>query len=123
MAQEAAAPAIDTKDVAAAPYAVQLAVPAVGKNVVVLVVYPPFDMWNTMAEDAALVDMPSTVALLAPMCLIEAFESQAKRLARLIHSFRNHDPLNRGFVLVEAAEILTWEETGMPSTEHCRTPR
>jgi hypothetical protein len=123
MAQEAAELAIDTQDVAVAPDAVQLAVPAVGREVVGLVVYPPFDMGNTMLEDAALIDMLSTVPPLAPISLNEAFEILKRRLAHLIHSFHDRDRLNRGFVLVEAAEILTWEETGMPSTEHCRTPR
>jgi len=122
MALEAVELAIDMLDVVA-PDAEQLAAPAVGRGVMVLIVYPPFDMGNMMLEDAALVDMLSTVPPLAPIPLIEAFEILKRRLAHLIHSFHYRGRSNRGFVLVEAAEILTWEETGMPSTEHCRTPR
>jgi hypothetical protein len=45
-----------------------------------------------------------------------------RRPAPPTHSFHDHDRWSRGFVLVEAAEILTWAERGMPLNEHCRTP-
>jgi len=142
MALEAAGLAVtETQDVvvvavaaAVALVAVQFAGPAgalavavavaVGREGTARLVYPPSGMGNTWAGDVALADMLSMVAPSTPrpICLIGAFAFLKRRLAHLIHSFRGHDRWNRGFVLVEAAEILTWAETGMPSSEHCRTP-
>jgi hypothetical protein len=116
--------------VAVASIAVQSVDPAVAVAVAVgrvgagRVVYPPSGMGNMWPGDVALADMPSMAAPSppTPISLIGAFAFLERRLAHLIHSFRDHDRLNRGFVLVEAAETLTWAETGMPSSEHCRTP-
>lgn len=54
--------------------------------------------------------------------LFEVFAYPERSLALLIHNFHDLDRLNRGYVLVEAAEILTWAERDMPWNEHCRTP-
>jgi hypothetical protein len=133
MALEAAGLAVaGTQDVvvAVAPVAVQSAHPAAAVAVAVgrggegRAVYPPSGMGSTYPGDVALVDMLSMAAPSTPkpISLIEAFAFLERRLAHLIHSFCDHDRLNRGFVFVEAAGILTWAETGMPSSEHCRTP-
>jgi hypothetical protein len=58
-------------------------------------------------------------ALQAPPAI---FDPPERRLAQSIHSFHDCDRWNRGYVLVEAAEILTWAERDMPLNEHCRTP-
>lgn len=66
---------------------------------------------------------PSWVALFAPYAApFEVFAFPDRRPAHPTHSFHDHDRWSRGFVLVEAAEILTWAERGMPLNEHCRTP-
>jgi hypothetical protein len=58
----------------------------------------------------------------AAAALMEAAVSLERLPVHPIHSFHDHDRWLRGFVLVEAAEILTWAERGMPLFEHCRTP-
>ena len=58
----------------------------------------------------------------AAAALMEAAVSLERLPVHPIHSFHDHDRWLRGFVLVEAAEILTWAERGMPLNEHCRTP-
>jgi hypothetical protein len=83
---------------------------------------PPFDMWHMMLKEA----IPGTLALNVPYFAQQAhpaiFESLGRRLAQSIHSFHDRDRWNRGYVLEEAGEILTWAERGMPLHEHCRTP-
>ena len=62
------------------------------------------------------------VPYFALQALLAIFDSPERRLAQSIHSFHDHDRWIQGYVLVEAAEILTWAERGMPLNEHCRTP-
>jgi len=52
----------------------------------------------------------------------EVFAFPDRCPAHPIHNFHDHDRWSRDFVLVEAAEILTWAERGMPLNEHRRTP-
>ena len=81
-----------------------------------------FGMSHMMQEEAGpdrLVMVVPYFALQAPLAI---FGSPERRLAQSIHSFHDHDRWIQGYVLVEAAEILTWAERGMPLNEHCRTP-
>lgn len=86
--------------------------------------YKPDCMVLGMAFGAlAPVNMRAMVALVAvPSTPAAVFVFPYRRPAHSIHSFHDHDRWTRGFVLVEAAEILTWAERGMPLNEHCRTP-
>jgi hypothetical protein len=85
--------------------------------------YLPFGMehmmWERVGLRRRLVMVVPCFVLNAP---IEVFVSPERRLAHSIHNFHDRDRWNRGYVLVEAAEILTWAERGMPLHEHCRTP-
>lgn len=87
------------------------------------VVYLPSDMEYMLLEGDVLVEMLSAVVPLGRRALVETPGLLGILLAYLIHSSLDRDRSNRGCVLEEVAETLTWEETGMPSTEHCRTPR
>jgi hypothetical protein len=93
---------------------------AVG-NEVVLVAYLLSRIWGTMLEElySGNIVVGALCALVAPM---KADVSLGRRPVHPIHSFHDHDRWARGFVLVEAAEILTWAERDMPLFEHCRTP-
>jgi hypothetical protein len=96
-------------------------------NGVVLVAYRLPCMRDTMLEVLALVDSAveapySLNAAAAAVVQLKAPVSLERLPVHSIHSFHDHDRWLRGFVLVEAAEILTWAERGMPLFEHCRTP-
>lgn len=94
-------------------------------SVVVVVVHSPYCMALGMASNAALARTGDTLAwaaLVVPHAPSAVFVFLYRRPAHSIHSFHDHDRWTRGFVLVEAAEILTWAERGMPLNEHCRTP-
>jgi hypothetical protein len=69
---------------------------------------------------------PDNLVLVVPYfflyALLEMLEAPERRLAQSIHSFHDRDHWHRGYVLVEAAEILTWAERGKPLNERCRTP-
>ena len=73
-------------------------------------------------EGLALAGTLEMVVLFVLDAPVEVPEFPERRLAHLIHSFHDRDRWSRGYVLVEAAEILTWAERGMPLFEHCRTP-
>jgi hypothetical protein len=73
-------------------------------------------------EGLALAGTLERVALYVLDAPVEVPEFPERRLAHLIHSSHDRDRWSRGYVLVEAAEILTWAERGMPLNEHCRTP-
>jgi hypothetical protein len=81
-------------------------------------------MRNMVLEDPSpvysVVEVPYAPS--AAAALMEAAVSLERLPVHPIHSFHDHDRWLRGFVLVEAAEILTWAERGMPLFEHCRTP-
>jgi hypothetical protein len=62
------------------------------------------------------------VAPYVPPAPIVVLDVPGIRLAHLTHNLHDHDRWSQGYVLVEAAEILTWAERGMPLNEHCRTP-
>jgi hypothetical protein len=82
-------------------------------------------MEEGMTLEVAVV-VPDILVLEVPyfvLCaLLEIFEAPERRLAQMTHSFHDHDRWHRGYVLVEAAEILTWAERGKPLNERCRTP-
>ena len=93
---------------------------AVRAALAALIAYLRSGMVGMMLEELApysVTEVPYT--LNAP---IEAPVSLERRPVHSIHSFPDHDRWHRGVVLVEAAEILTWAEKGMPFVEHCRTP-
>jgi len=122
MAQKAAGDVEDNCDAAVAAV-VEAIVAAVVGNEVELVAYLLFCMEaDTMLEERNPVDSVVEVPYAALNAPIEAPVSLERRPVHSIHSFHDHDRWLRGFVLVEAAEILTWAERGMPLFEHCRTP-
>jgi hypothetical protein len=93
-------------------------------SVAVLVAYRRPCMRCTVLEELDLMDnaVEALYALSDAAVLMEAPVSLERLPVHSIHSFHDHDRWLRGFVLVEAAEILTWAERGMPFFEHCRTP-
>ena len=112
-------PAAGKDDVAVVrPFAV-----VAGDIEAVLMAYLPFDTGHIVLEG---VGLKRSFVMVAPYfvlnVLIEVFVPPERRLAHSIHNFHDYDRWNRGYVLVEAAEILTWAEKGMPLHEHCRTP-
>jgi hypothetical protein len=119
MAQEVAGHAVDNCDAASA--VAEVTVVAVVRSEVVFAAYLLSYMRDTVLGELIPVDsvMEDPYALKAP---IEAPVCLERRPVHSIHSFHDHDRWIRGFVLVEAAEILTWAERGMPLFEHCRTP-
>jgi len=82
----------------------------------------PFDMQDMVSKGA----IPDRVVVIEPYSALQAqvaiFDPPGRRLAQSIHNFHDCDRWHRGYVLVEAEEILTWAERGMPLNEHCRTP-
>jgi hypothetical protein len=94
-------------------------------NGAVLVAYRLPCMRDTVLEVLALdsaVEAPYALNVAAAAAQLKAPVSLERLPVHSIHSFHDHDRWLRGFVLVEAAEILTWAERGMPLFEHCRTP-
>ncbi len=75
--------------------------------------------------DLVEVDWAGMLALRDPSALespIEELVYPEKLPAHWHHSFHAHGHWSPGFVLVEAAGILTWAEKDMPSNEHRRMP-
>lgn len=130
---------VDSCDgVAAAEVAVAAVVGNEGAVMAVLRAYRLHGMADTLsAEGEVAVDLAGSAreapyalnAAAAPVvvvavaaAVVEALVSVARRPVHPIHSFHDHDRWFRGYVWVEAAEILTWAEKGMPSCEQRRTP-
>jgi hypothetical protein len=103
---------------------------AVGEAVIFVVdtglavTYPPSCRAGTAPEEAV-------AALYIPVLLVPCFflfvrieipVAHERYLAQSTHSFHDRDRWHRGYVLVEAAETLTWAERGKPLDERCRTP-
>jgi hypothetical protein len=82
----------------------------------------PFCMSHMMQEEAGPGGLVAVVLYFALQAPLAIFDSPERRLAQSIHSFHDHDRWILDYVLVEAAETLTWAERGMPLNEHCRTP-
>lgn len=111
--------AVDHKNVAAVAVSVVAAV-----DIQLAMTFLPFYMeCMTLREYvAALENLLSEVLCFFLFAQIEMSEAPEKLLAQSIHSFHDRDRWHRGYVLVEAAEILTWAERGKPLSESCRTP-
>jgi hypothetical protein len=83
---------------------------------------PPFGT-NMTQEEVDLRRLEVVVVVdFALLALLATFDFPERCLVHLAHSFRDHDRWFQGYDLVEAAEILTWAERGMPLLEHGRTP-
>jgi len=117
MAQEAAGEVMGNQDAAVA--VAEVSVVAEEDIEVAPAAYLPFCIGDTLTDLARMLGVVApSAALGAPF---EVLVFPERLLAHLtIHS--RHDRWSQGSVLVEAAEILTWAERGMPLNEHCRTP-
>jgi hypothetical protein len=80
--------------------------------------YLPFCIGDMLTDLARMLVVAPSAALGAPFQVLVFPERLLAHLT--IHS--RHDRWSQGSFLVEAAEILTWAERGMPLNEHCRTP-
>jgi hypothetical protein len=127
MAQEVAGDVVDSCGAVLA--VAEVAVAEVVGNEAVLIAYCLPCMRDMVLAGLNLVDSAvealyalNVVAAAAAAALTEAPVYLERLPVHSIHSFHDHDRWLRGFVLVEAAEILTWAERGMPLFEHCRTP-
>lgn len=117
MGQEAAGEVMDNQDAAVA--AAEVSVVAGEDIESASAAYLPFCTGNTVTDPAHMLVVVAPSAALGALFGVLVFLERL--LAHLtIHS--RHDRWSQGSVLVEAAEILTWAERGMPLNEHCRTP-
>ncbi len=122
MAQKAARGVEDNCDAAVAAVVEAIVAAAVGNEVALVAYLLSCTEADMMLEERDQVDSVVEAPYAALNAPIEAPVSLERRPVHSIHSFHDHDRWVRGFVLVEAAEILTWAERGMPLFEHCRTP-
>jgi hypothetical protein len=120
MAQKLAGDAEDSR--AAVVAAVEVVVAAVVGIEPVSAAYRLLCRLDMVLEEPNQVDSAAEAVDAPDAALMEAPVSLERLLVHSTHSFHDHDRWVRGFVLEEAAEILTWAERGMPLFEHCRTP-
>jgi hypothetical protein len=95
---------------------------ATAVDIATVVPYLPVYKARMMLEGAIPQMLVQLTLYFDPTALPVTLEPRGGCLVQLIHSSHDRDRWNRGYVLVEAAEILTWAERGMPLHEHCRTP-
>jgi len=122
MAQGAAGDVEDNCDAVVAAVAEAILTAAVGNELVLVACLLSCMEGDRMLEELIPLDSVEAALYTALKAPIEAPVSLDRRPVHSIHSFHDHDRWLRDFVLVEAAEILTWAERGMPLFEHCRTP-